>query len=63
MCFKVKVVLEMLGQDYVYKELNKDYTVKEFESQFPNTLSMPQVVLDGKNIGCLLYTSPSPRDS
>lgn len=51
MCFKVKVVLEMLGQDYVYKELNKDYTVKEFESQFPNTLSMPQVVMDGKNIG------------
>ncbi len=51
MCFKVKVVLEMLGQEYVYKELNKDYTVKEFENQFPHTLSMPQVVLDGKTLG------------
>ena len=51
MCFKVKVVLEMLGQEYVYKELNKDYTVKEFERQFPHTLTMPQVVLDGKNLG------------
>ena len=32
-------------------ELNQDYTVQEFESQFPHTLSMPQVVLDGKNLG------------
>ena len=51
MCFKVKVVLEMLGQEYVYKELNKDYTVKEFESQFPHTLSMPQVTMGDKVIG------------
>ena len=51
MCFKIKTVLELLGKDYIYKELNKDYTVKEFESWFPHTLSMPQVVLDGKNLG------------
>jgi len=50
-CYQVKVVLEMLGQEYVYKELNKDYTVKEFESQFPHTLSMPQVTMDDKVIG------------
>ena len=29
MCYKVKVVLEMLGKEYEYKELDKDYTEKE----------------------------------
>ena len=51
MCFKVKVVLEMLGKEYEYKELDKDYTTEEFESKFPNTISLPQVVLDGKTLG------------
>ena len=48
MCFKVKTVLELLGKEYEYKELNKDYTEEEFESKFPDTLALPQVVLDGK---------------
>ena len=39
MCFKVKVVLEMLGKEYEYKELNKDYTEEEFEMKFPDTLA------------------------
>ena len=51
MCFKVKVVLEMLGKEYEYKELDKDYTTEEFESKFPNTISLPQIVLDGKTLG------------
>ena len=34
-----------------YKELNKDYTEEEFESKFPDTLALPQVVLDGKVLG------------
>ena len=51
MCFKVKVVLEMLGKEYEYKELDKDYTTEEFECKFPNTISLPQVVLDGKTLG------------
>tara|TARA_B100000519_G_scaffold102557_1_gene88971 strand:- start:171 stop:404 length:234 start_codon:yes stop_codon:yes gene_type:complete len=51
MCFKIKTVLELLGKEYVYKELNIDYTEEEFETKFPNTLSLPQVVMDGKNLG------------
>ena len=51
MCFKVKVVLEMLGKEYEYKELNKDYTEEEFEMKFPDTLALPQVVLAGKVLG------------
>ena len=37
MCFKIKTVLELLGKEYVYKELNIDYTEEEFETKFPNT--------------------------
>ena len=51
MCFKIKTVLELLGKEYVYKELIIDYTEEEFETKFPNTLSLPQVVMDGKNLG------------
>ena len=51
MCFKIKTVLELLGKEYVYKELNIDYTEEEFDTKFPNTLSLPQVVMDGKNLG------------
>ena len=51
MCFKVKVVLEMLGKEYEYKELDKDFTEQEFKSMFPNTISVPQVVMDGKTLG------------
>jgi|TARA_A100001388_G_C28454763_1_gene350366 glutaredoxin len=51
MCFKVKTVLELLGKDYEYKELHKDYTEEEFESEFPDTLSLPQVIMDGKKLG------------
>ena len=50
-CFRVKMCLDLLGKKYEYKELNKDFTVEEFEEKFPNVLSVPQVVLDGKTLG------------
>ena len=50
-CFKVKMCLDLLGKEYEYKELDKDYTEKEFRSMFPDTISVPQVVMDGKNLG------------
>ena len=28
MCFKIKTVLELLGKDYEYKELDVDYTTQ-----------------------------------
>ena len=51
MCFKIKTVLELLGKDYEYKELNVDYTEEEFEEKFPDTLALPQIVFDGKHLG------------
>jgi len=51
MCMKIKMVLEMLGKEYDYKELDKDYTEEEFQGLFPNVRSVPQILLDGKVIG------------
>ena len=51
MCFKIKTVLELLGKEYEYKELDIDYTVEEFESKFPDVKSVPQIILDGKVLG------------
>ena len=51
MCYKVKTVLELLGRDYEYKELDKDYTAEEFEEKFPDVIELPQVMLDNKVIG------------
>ena len=35
MCFKVKNRLDLLGKEYEYKELDKDFTVEEFEEKVP----------------------------
>jgi|TARA_A100001388_G_scaffold99338_1_gene72423 glutaredoxin len=51
LCYKVKTVFEMLGTPYVYKKLDTDYTTEEFQEKFPDTLDLPQVVMDGKHIG------------
>ncbi len=51
MCNKLKMVFDMVGQDYEYKVLGPDYTEEQFESLFPNKLSVPQVMLDDKYIG------------
>ena len=51
MCFKIKTVLELLGKEYEYKELGTDYTEEEFETKFPDVLSVPQIILDGKVLG------------
>lgn len=51
MCFKIKTVFELLGRDYEYKELDKDYTEEEFEQKFPDVIELPQVMLDNKVIG------------
>ena len=40
MCYKVKTVFELLGRDYEYKELDKDYTAEEFEEKFPDVIEL-----------------------
>ena len=51
MCMKIKMVLEMLGKEYDYRELDKDYTEEEFQQLFPDVRMLPQIMLEGKVIG------------
>ena len=51
LCNKLKMVMEMVNQDYEYKVLGPDFTEEEFETLFPNKLSVPQVMLKDKYIG------------
>ena len=48
--FRILWLLEELGMDYELVKYNRD----------PKTVLAPDAY---KNISCLLYTSPSPRDA
>ena len=61
-CKKAKELCERAGLEYTEYRLNKDITYEEFKELFPTQTSFPQMVVDEQSIGCLLYTSPSPRD-
>ena len=50
-CYKVKQVLELCGKDYVVYTLNKDFSKKEFYSEFGEGSAFPQVVMDDKHLG------------
>ena len=50
-CYKAKQLCKREGLDFVYKELNKDFTREEFLEQFPGAKTFPQIRMDGKNIG------------
>ena len=50
-CYKVKKVLELCGKDYVVYTLNKDFSKKEFYSEFGEGSAFPQVVMDDKHLG------------
>ena len=50
-CYKVKQVLELCGKDYVVYTLNKDFSKKEFYSEFGEVSAFPQVVMDDKHLG------------
>jgi len=50
-CQKIKLVLELLGKEYVYKEIYTDFTEEEFLAKFKGKTAFPQVEFDGKHIG------------
>ena len=50
-CYKVKQFLELCGKDYVVYTLNKDFSKKEFYSEFGEGSAFPQVVMDDKHLG------------
>ncbi len=50
-CDKAKALCEKEGLDYVYKQLDTDFTREELFEQFPGARTFPQIRMDGENIG------------
>ena len=61
-CEKAKSLLKMKGIEYEEKNIADGHKVQDLLEMVPNARTMPQIWLDEEHIGCLLYTSPSPRD-
>ena len=51
----------ILGNPPVWKGEHKEFGTKNTLFNFQNTY-LELLAADGEGIGCLLYTSPSPRD-
>jgi len=50
-CDKAKALCEKQGLDFVYKQLDTDFTREELFEQFPGARTFPQIRMDGENIG------------
>ena len=50
-CYKAKQLCKRENLDFLYKELNKDFTREELLEQFPGAKTFPQIIMDGKKIG------------
>jgi len=50
-CDKAKAFCEMRNLEYTYKSLGTDYTKEELLETFPGARSVPQIRINGENIG------------
>ena len=50
-CDKAKAFCEMRKLEYTYKSLGTDYTKEELLENFPGAHSVPQIRINGENIG------------
>ena len=50
-CTKVQKVLELSNLQHVVYKLNNDFTKDEFYSEFGESSTFPQVIVNGKHIG------------
>lgn len=50
-CDKAKQLCEREGYEFVYKQLDVDFTREELFEQFPGARTFPQIRVDGENIG------------
>ena len=61
-CDKAVMLCKMKSLEFKKYMIDVDYTREDFVEKFPDARTFPQITMDGEYIGCLLYTSPSPRD-
>ena len=50
-CEKAKALSRTFELDYIYHQLDEDFTREEFLERFPDAKTFPQIVVDGKYIG------------
>jgi len=50
-CDKAKSLCESKGLEYRYKSLGTDINMDELLELFPNAKTVPQIRIDGKNVG------------
>lgn len=50
-CEKAKALSRQEGLNYVYHQLDEDFTIEELKEKFPNAKTFPQITVDGKYIG------------
>lgn len=50
-CDKAKAFCEMRNLEYTYKSLGTDYTKEELLETFPGARTVPQIRINGENIG------------
>ena len=55
-CSKVKMALELTGNQFVVYNLNEHFTKEEFYSEFGEGSSFPQVICDDRKLGGCIET-------
>ena len=50
-CDKAKAFCEARNLEYTYKSLGTDYTKEELLESFPGARTVPQIRINGENIG------------
>jgi glutaredoxin 3 len=50
-CDKAKALCQQNNYEYVYKQLDVDFTREELFEQFPGARTFPQIKIDGESIG------------
>ena len=50
-CNRAKQTSKKFGLNYIYHQLDEDFTKEEFLEKFPDAKTYPQIVVDGKYVG------------
>ena len=61
-CDRAKALIEQKGYEYESINIEEDNNIDILLEKNKYARTMPQIFINDKLIGCLLYTSPSPRD-
>lgn len=50
-CDKAKALAQREGHNFVYKQLDVDFTAEEMKELFPTARTFPQIIFDDQKIG------------